>query len=305
MTTSSLPAGSRSRASHFQQQENEKVQPITVTSGRKCCEQFGRFAPDGSWAKTFSELLVGTEDWFSSRCTLTWKLRGTKSRRLYFQLVASAPRTYDTEHGLLPTVQTQGLKVCENGKTVFAPIGMLPTPRTTDVGRGAVKDVKFENGTYFRENKKGVRFGVNITDVIASGLLPTPTTTDWNTALTPEQAAKYRSKRPNAQALTQLRKLAVDGLLPTPTANDGKNATLPESQKYRISLVAEIMKMDVPNFLPTPKANDYRSGMANRVGTAHTQQLNDTMAYHAGKTSQLNPLFVSDMMGFPIMWCDI
>ena len=106
--------------------------------------------------------------------------------------------------------------------------GLLPTPRTTDVGRGTEKDVKFENGTYFRENKKGVRFGVNITDVIASELLPTP------------------------------------------TANDGKNATLPESQKERISLVAEVMK--------------YKTD---------------------GQTSQLNPLFVSDMMGFPIMWCDI
>lgn len=224
MTTSSLPAGSRSRASRFQQQGNEKVQQITVTSGRKCLESFGRFVPDGSWAKTFSELLIGTEDWFSSRCTLTWKLKGTRYKRLYFQLVASAPRTSDTEHGLLPTVQTQGMKVCENGKTVFAPIWMLPTP----------------------------------------------TTTDWNTALTPEQAEKYRAKRPNAQALTQLRQMAVDGLLTTPTANDGKNATLPESQKERISLVAEAMK--------------YKTD---------------------GQTSQLNPLFVSDMMGFPIMWCDI
>lgn len=228
MTTSSLPAGSRSRASHFQQPENGKVQPITVTSGRKCLEQFGKLVPDGSWAKTFSELLIGREDWFSSRCTLTWKLRGTKSMRLYFQLVAYVPRTYDTEHGLLPTVQTQGLKVCENGKTVFAPIGMLPTPRTTDVGRGTVKDVKFENGTYFRENKKGVRFGVNITDVIASGLLPTP------------------------------------------TANDGKNAILPESQKERTSLVAEAMK--------------YKTD---------------------GQTSQLNPLFVQEMMGLPYLWTEL
>lgn len=217
------------RASHFQQPGNGKVQPITVTSGRKCCEQFGRFTPDGSWAKTFSELLVGTEDWFSNRCTLTWKLKGTKYRRLYFQLAASAPPTSDTEHGLLPTVQTQGLKVCEEGKTVFAPIGMLPTPRTTDVGRGAVKDVKFENGTYFRENKNGVRFGVNITDVIASGLLSTP------------------------------------------TASDYRSSTLPPSQLNRHSgIIKEVMEK-----------------------------------CPIGQTSQLNPLFVSDMMGFPIMWCDI
>ncbi|RHR67877.1 hypothetical protein DWW79_02825, partial [Alistipes sp. AF17-16] len=35
--------------------------------------------------------------------------------------------------GMLPTVQTQGLKMCNgNGKTQFYPVGLLPTPRTSD-----------------------------------------------------------------------------------------------------------------------------------------------------------------------------
>ena len=212
-----------SRVNHSQQPESEKAQQITGTSGRKCLEQFGRLVPDGSWAKTFSELLIGTMEWYSSKCTLTWKLKATKSSRLYFQLVASTLRTCDTERGLLPTVQTQGLKVCKEGKTVFMP--------TT--------------------------------------LLPTPTRTDWNTPLSAEQAERYRAKKPNAQALKQLRQMAADGLL------------------------------------PTPKANDYRSGMANRVGGKHTQQLNDAMAYHADQTSQLNPLFVQEMMGFPHLWTEL
>lgn len=92
-----------SPASHFQQPGNGKVQPITVISGQKCCERFAKLVPDGSWAKTFSELLIGREDWFSNACTLTWKMRGTRSRRLYFQLAASEHRTSDTECGLLPT----------------------------------------------------------------------------------------------------------------------------------------------------------------------------------------------------------
>lgn len=33
---------------------------------------------------------------------------------------------------LLPTVQTQGLKQCKRGETVFIPIGMLPTPKARD-----------------------------------------------------------------------------------------------------------------------------------------------------------------------------
>lgn len=206
------------RASHFQQPGNGKVQPITVISGRKCCERFAKLVPGGSWAKTFSELLIGREDWFSNACTLTWKMRGTRSRRLYFQLAASEHRTSDTECGLLPTVQTQGLKVNEDGKTVFMNMNLLPTPTATDKGSGRI-------------NKS------------------------------PSHGA---SNRPSIALAAKM------GLLPTPTANDGKNATLPESQKERISLVSEAMKYNID-----------------------------------GQTSQLNPLYVQEMMGFPYLWTEL
>lgn len=98
--------------------------------------------------------------------------------------------------------------------------------------------------------------------------------------------------------MSLLNDLAVSGLLPTPTANDAVNSSIPPSQIDRGSLVGTLMR----GMLPTPKANDFRSGMANRVGTVHTQQLNDTIAYRTGKTSRLNPLFVEEMMGFPTCW---
>lgn len=40
--------------------------------------------------------------------------------------------TSDTELGLLPTVQTQGLKRCVNRKTEFMPLGLLSTPTACD-----------------------------------------------------------------------------------------------------------------------------------------------------------------------------
>ena len=133
-----------------------------------------------------------------------------KCSRTLYRIAVSALPTDGTDAGLLPTVQTQGLKKCEKGKTVFMPVNLLPTP----------------------------------------------------------------------------------------TANDAKNSTMPPSEIGRDSLVGTLMR----GTLPTPKANDYRSGMANRIGTNHTQQLNDTIAYRAGKTSLLNPLFVEEMMGFPVDW---
>ena len=54
-------------------------------------------------------------------------------------------------------------------------------------GRGAVKDVKTNDaGGYYRENKKGEKWGVKLRDVVESGLLATPTATDWKGAYAPE-----------------------------------------------------------------------------------------------------------------------
>ena len=132
MRTLSLPEGSRSCASRSASPVIEKAREMPAISGRRCLELFGRFVPAGSWAKTFSELLIGRRDWFSSRCVLTWKMRATKSNRLYFQLVVSMPHTKGIEYGLLPTAQTQGLKICVKGKTVFMPLGFMPTPTARD-----------------------------------------------------------------------------------------------------------------------------------------------------------------------------
>lgn len=87
----------------------------------------------------FSESLVGRKDWYSSKCALIWKLKVTASSRMYFQLAVSMHRTGDTEHGsspILPTVQTQGLKICRNGRMEPLPLMLLPTPKSNDYRSG-------------------------------------------------------------------------------------------------------------------------------------------------------------------------
>jgi DNA (cytosine-5)-methyltransferase 1 len=61
------------------------------------------FSHVGLWAKTFSALLIGREDWYSTKCKLIWKLRGTKYSRMYFQLHPSMLPTDGIGFGLLPT----------------------------------------------------------------------------------------------------------------------------------------------------------------------------------------------------------
>ena len=135
------------------------------------------------------------------------------------------------------------------------------------------------------------------TKFMQTDLLPTPHASDASRG-GQKVTGLYKRKKSGLTYMSLLNDLAVSGLLPTPTANDAVNSSIPPSQIDRGSLVGTLMR----GMLPTPKANDFRSGMANRVGTVHTQQLNDTIAYRTGKTSRLNPLFVEEMMGFPTCW---
>src|SRR5690554_3073691 len=92
-----------SHVSPTHRQEKDWGKMTSDTSGRKCLEQLERLPQLGSWAKTFTALLIGMEGWSSKRCRLTWKLKGTKYNRIYFQLQPSTLPISDIEFGLLPT----------------------------------------------------------------------------------------------------------------------------------------------------------------------------------------------------------
>lgn len=200
-------------------QGTEKEQTMTATYGRKCCEQFKRFGHVGLWARMFVDLLVGQTEWYSKRCALTWKMQGMKYNRFLFQLVPSMRLTEETESGLLPTVMTQGLKICGKNGTQPINLKMLPTPTAIDKVAG-------------RENK---------------------------------------SLSKNAVARPTLALAAKRGILPTPTVNDATNSSLPKSQVRR------------------------KSGIASMIVKEGINEKN-------GMTSRLNPLYVAEMMGFPVDW---
>ena len=146
-------------ASLFLAPDSERERKMTATSGRKCLERSGKSGPLGSLAKTLLEssrwyspvrrLKWVVQPLFSERITQTRKYTGSMSSklsvqtsnvrdipsgRLLFRLVPSEHRTAGTGFGLLPTVQTQGLKICgKNGKTGFMSLKLLPTPRANKV----------------------------------------------------------------------------------------------------------------------------------------------------------------------------
>ena len=141
--TSTLSQGD-SLANHTQAQESDLAKKMRDTSGQKCLEQLEKFSRVGLWARTFADLLIGTGDWYSTRCNLTWKLKATKSSRFYFQLVPLMHHTDETASGLLPTptageihdynVNWNSLKKIDKGGRIMRRIAttMLPTPCASD-----------------------------------------------------------------------------------------------------------------------------------------------------------------------------
>ena len=158
-------------------QESDWEKTTIDTYGLKCLEQFEKLNRGGLWARTFSELLIGTGDWYSTRCRLIWKVKGTKYNRIYFQLFPLAHLTEETEFGLwllkTPTKfdgeVTSGKKnpksgdsgtlaqeIMSNYPPTMEKLGMLPTPNAFDCKSGVKKE------TYENRKKRHLKKGVNL-----------------------------------------------------------------------------------------------------------------------------------------------
>lgn len=269
--------------------ENEKERKTTVTSGRKCFEQYEKYSPLGLLVK----MLLESPVWYNQVVRLRWKVKplclkrltrkrylnknlslkpsvetlSTKdipSSRLLFRLVPSVPHIDGIASGLLPTVQTQGLKICNS--------------------EGKRGGQVVEGNRIVR--KTGNVFSAKLSDLAKSGLLPTPVASDATTGAIIGQNDLFVTTRNGT---------------PRKINQNGQNGSIG---------LARIVQM-----LPTPTASDYKPGyapgaMVGSDGKPRTDMLRNIpsilgehCSQRPGKTSQLNPLFVEEMMGFPLMWC--
>ena len=323
-----------SHASLSRSQDEERERAITATSGRRCIGQSQRLTPLGSLVK----MLLESPRWWSPAKRLTWvarptfsrrtiyierkagsplsasaktsKPQDTKSSRLLYQLVPSEHPTAETGSGLLPTVQTQGLKRCgKDGKTEFYPMEMLPTPTASDKGSGRIN----------KSPSPGAKERPTLAMAAKIGLLPTPMSSEIShtnrvkelkaAGATDFQSRANGAKRPNGL----MDFLEFHDLLPTPNAVEGTKYTHklnPKSQMGR-SLTA----LAVNGLIPTPAARDYkgntitttrrRKGQFTRWGEMlpdFITRLQEEQTGDLKASPQLNPLFVEEMMGFPLGW---
>ncbi len=181
-------------------------------------------------------------DWYSSRCALTWKMKGTKFSRLLFQL---QPKTHRTEE---------------------IDVGLLPTP-TAMMDEAPIEKVDARN--HKQMEKGNSPFILGLGQQAMRGMLPTPTGMVGDA---------YADNSPNSHLrhTPNLATLASKGMLPTPATRDYKGANSIEHLRGENGTVM------------------------NHIG-----QLPNYLKFHTGQTSQLNPRFVAEMMGFPPNWTEL
>lgn len=226
----------------------------------------------------FAALLIGTGAWYSTRCFLNWKLKGTKLSRFYFLLQASTRLTKEIESGLLPTPKAMEAEEDYDkwkdrmvasgnpknvGKTIpnlgtMARSGLLPTPRAWDGDGGGARPVAEDGRTTYGKDSATLK------DLAKAGLLPTPTCQDADKA----------TKRMREDRQNNLTAVVFNGLIPTPASRDYKGASSTEALAAR--------------------------GRLKEVADC----LSDQFAV-PGKTSHLNPRFVAEMMGYPVDWLEL
>jgi len=171
------------------QQERDLGKRTSATSGRICSEQFRRLNQPTLWAKMFVDLLIGTGEWSSRKCVLTWKVVGTKYNRYYCQLVPSVRHTEEIEFGLLPTPTTQ--------ESAHYDVNLTETNR--------------------RKSNNGNSHSLNLTDQAIRGLLPTPTTFDSTNASATMKSTQVKEGSMHSMTLTRM---LDKGMLPTPLKSD-------------------------------------------------------------------------------------
>ena len=180
---------------------------------------------------------------------------------------------------------------------------MLPTPTL-------MEDRRIPNQNQQRTKK----IESNLNAYTIQKMLPTPTAMDSTNATATMKSTQV--KEGSMHSVTLNRAMAL-GMLPTPTTGEHKHG---KSEKYWDNRIhkgrqEDLSMMLYKGMLPTPCASDFKGAyrpesMTSKDGTFHREErlmniyLKTGQKYNS-KTSQLNPRFVAEMMGFPPNWTEL
>tara|TARA_R110002072_G_scaffold22836_1_gene79868 strand:+ start:2399 stop:3139 length:741 start_codon:yes stop_codon:yes gene_type:complete len=228
-------------------QDYKKAEQTIDGSGMKCLMLLSKSNRDGLLGKMCKALLTLKKAWYSDRCKMTWIVKVSKSNVSLFQLQVSVLGTTETEYGFLPVT--------------------YPTPTASDIEGGTAPDVQMKNGHFYRENKKGERWGVKLRDAV---MYPTPSTRDY-------KGGSGTIKEKNGKYYRQSNKTGT---------------------KYGVRLEALMEYKE--KMLPTPTNSEHKYRLKGNSQASNC--LEAKARKHGGK---LNPEFVEFLMGYPMGWTEI
>lgn len=264
-----------SPASHSASPANDRAARITVSSGLRLCVSLTLSGPAGSYLKT----LLASSAFWNRHHFLEWR-----SKRLSFfvrakQTVRQKSSSDSSEESLQPSLSKSGqldiyfphLSTARQSLVVFQLV--VSAPRTGGTAFGLLPT---PTATYRRESaahwasryQQGGRRPKSPTLIVAIDLL-------IQAARTQELAkyavtGRYQERAKPLEGLTEMLHHLEIGLFPTPTATDAKGSASPE-------------------------------GLTRKGGRSRADSLRNIPAI-TGLPGQLSPLFVAEMMGFPVNW---
>jgi hypothetical protein len=215
--------------------------------------------------------------------------------------------------GILPTPTSFDRKTCKqtvsgwtvtrpSGETFMAGLrmlaynGLLPTPTTQEI---AHPDAEISStGRRLPKSDGGATHSMGLADLAHHKMLPTPEANNYKNG---HRTISPRIERKLEQGwAVGLNDRATLGLLPTPLASQATHG----GPNQRDSSGRPGLQMAAMAMLPTPTTSSRNGGTAKERedGVSRRSELNHLVAQDFGTASQLSPLFVEEMMGFPRYW---
>ena len=273
-------------------QAKERERTTTAISGLTCSGPYMKSGPIGSLVRT----LLASSRWYSPVRRLKWEVNPLYSERVSLYLKD------DSNMLLKPFAVILNAKDIPSSRYLYR---LVPSVHLTDgIEFGLLPTVTAQD--YKRRGPGSRQQG--LPEIIHGMLLPTPVATEIHHA---ERVRKWKSMNlssPHAQiageknpnGLTDF--LDFYGILPEPIP-DNTELENTDGNNLEESILQWLAEGQV---MPTPTARDWKGApsLENLKKRGKIPQKNSLPDFFArtGKSFQLNPLFVAEMMGFPPDW---
>ena len=273
-------------------QAKERERRTTAISGLICSGPYMKSGPIGSLVRT----LLASSRWYSPARRLKWEVNPLYSERVSLYLKD------DSNMLLKPFAVILNAKDIPSSRYLYR---LVPSVHLTDgIEFGLLPTVTAQD--YKRRGPGSRQQG--LPEIIHGMLLPTPVATEIHHA---ERVRKWKSMNlssPHAQiageknpnGLTDF--LDFYGILPEPIP-DNTELENTDGNNLEESILQWLAEGQV---MPTPTARDWKGApsLENLKKRGKIPQKNSLPDFFArtGKSFQLNPLFVAEMMGFPPDW---